>query len=974
MKVVIVAKTRVGKGACIGGITFEGDSVRLVAVDEATDECAGMEYEVGEVWEVKGHPAAEVVPPHVENFIVTGKRRLPPMRDPAAFICRHMPPVEGSWELLYEGLTQATRAGAMYVAERTGIPSFSTMFWIPDQPLPREDEGKRIRYRYPGPDGGRTLTFVGFQEPLSVIEAGTLLRVSLAHWWRPSDMPDRELRCYAQLSGWFLPGARYQPGQEVELDTAALSRAATGATELAFPPPTPERCEPGPDLELASDVLRTVFGFDDFWPLQEEIITNILTGRDTLAIMPTGSGKSLCYQLPALIFEGLTVVVSPLISLMQDQVDQLRELEIPALYLNSTLSHREHVRATKQIRQGKIKLVYVAPETLRRPETLVLLDQCQVCCLTVDEAHCISEWGHDFRPDYRQLREVRQRQTGAVCFALTATATLRVQEDIKQQLGMLGADTFLASFDRVSLFLAVQPKVNGARQLRAFLEAHRDQSGIIYCATKRRVDALAAGLAAEGWSVLPYHAGLDDNTRQWNQRQFIHDRTQIVVATIAFGMGIDKPDVRFVVHYDAPQNLECYYQQIGRAGRDGLRADCLLLYSRADIVTIKRLIGGRDGTVAAGAQSRLETLIDFAKTSHCRRRLLLAYFDEPYEAGNCGMCDNCLAAEEAATGKPADLVDVTTAAQKFLSCAKRTGELFGAAHIIAVLRGSKAQRVLKWEHDRLSTYGIGREYSARQWRELARQFVQQGLLIRDDEHGSLKLTPKAYQVMRGEEAVWASLVASTTVVEAGAAPAGYDSELFALLRAKRQQIADSANVPPYVIFHDRSLQEMASYYPQSPEAFAAVHGVGSAKLKNYAGDFLPIIREYCRARGIPEVPRARARIRSAKRASRIDRALEVAGAYNGGQSVDAIAESLGITKRTVLKYLWRYAQAGHTLRLDGLLGMSNLSAKKRAEVLGCFEQLGTDYLRPVHEALNETVAYDELHLLRIVSFIRSQEE
>ena len=400
-----------------------------------------------------------------------------------------------------------------------------------------------------------------------------------------------------------------------------------------------------PDLTAARDLLRSVFGYDDFRPYQAEIIANILARRDTLAVMPTGSGKSLCYQLPALLFDGLTVVVSPLIALMQDQVTQLQELGVPAAFLNSTLDYDSYLRTANRVRAGEIKLLYTSPETLVRPETRVLLDRSRVACLAIDEAHCISQWGHDFRPEYRQLLPVRQRYPAAVCVAFTATATQRVQADIKTTLGFRDENTFIASYNRENLFLEVRPRSNGPAQTLAFLEAHRDQSGIIYCSTRRGVDELAARLQAQGWPVLPYHAGMDDATRRHNQELFSRDKVPIMVATIAFGMGINKSNVRFVLHYNLPESLEHYYQEIGRAGRDGLRADCLLLYSRSDLITRSALIDGGAAAERPGRQARLQAMARYAEARECRRTPLLSYFGETSHPDACGFCDNCLAAK-----------------------------------------------------------------------------------------------------------------------------------------------------------------------------------------------------------------------------------------------------------------------------------------------------------------------------------------
>lgn len=941
MKVVVVAKTRMGAGACIGALTFDGRSLRLIAADQAVNDQFNMEYAIGDVWDVEWTPDSAILPPHVENIIVHNKRKLPPLQDLSQFIQTHLPARVGGVEVLYDGLTQATSAGVLYIAARSGVPAYSTFFWQPEQPLRRDDDAKRVRYRYPTPDGGRTLTFVGFQEPPEEIPAGALLRVSLAHWWRPDDMPEGELRCYVQLSGWFLPRPVALPRPAAQLP--AMPVVEVVQTEAM-------------DATAVPRLLRSIFGYDTFRPLQEKIVQNLLAKRDTLAIMPTGSGKSLCYQLPALIFGGLTVVVSPLISLMQDQVEQLHELGVAAAFLNSTLSYGEYLDVTNRIRQGQVKLLYAAPETLLRPETLLLLTQVRVDCLTIDEAHCISSWGHDFRPEYRQLLEVRRRVPTAVVLAVTATATERVRQDIKQTLGIADADEFVASFDRENLFLSVQPRVNGLAQLLAFLSDHQEQSGIIYCSTRKQTDKLYAELTQRGWKALPYHAGLDDATRRDNQRRFLRDDAPIMVATIAFGMGINKPNVRFVAHYNLPENVESYYQQIGRAGRDGLRADCLLLYGAQDVGTIQHFIGEMPPAQQPGATARLQAMLRYVEARECRRRPLLAYFGETFSADSCAVCDNCQTEQVAE-----QLEDVTIPAQKFLSCVKRTGEMFGVSYIIDVLRGSRQARILQNRHDHLSTYNIGDEFSKMEWQLLAQQFIQQGLLLQDMTHGSLKLTPQAYAVFKGEQKVLARMERPSTPL---APLAEYDSVLFNLLRDKRKELADAANVPPYVIFSDRSLVEMVTYLPQSRTSFATISGVGEMKLQKYADVFLPLIREYAAANGLAEKGR---RISGAGGEGRGERATAVGEAYNAGQSIDEIAARMGVQRRTIIGHLWKYAQQGNGLRrADDLLELSELNVEAQGRVLACFAELGPDYLRPVYDALGETVSYDELHLLRLV--------
>jgi len=634
MKVIIVAKTHMRGGACIGAITMDGQSVRLVAHDMASNDHFNCEYQIGDVWEIQADPPKDLNPPHVENIIVRSKRLLQAvsMDRVIRFIEQVMPPICGGPDLLYDGLVQASAGGAMYIAERTGIPTASTLFWRPDRDLIRDEEGKRIRYRYPTADGGRTLAFVGFQDAIGIIPAGTLVRVSLAHWWRPETCDDLELRCYLQLSGWLSTDTAPSQHREPLEQQNPAGRAPQDGTSTI-----------GTALNRAQDLLKSVFGYSDFLPVQDEVIANVLARRDTLAVLPTGGGKSMCYQLPALLFDGITLVISPLISLMQDQVNSLLELGVPAAYLNSTLDYKAYVRTQNTIRRGEVKLVYMAPETLLRPETLTMLDRLQVACIAIDEAHCISSWGHDFRPEYRQLLAVRHRYPEAVCIALTATATRRVQDDIAKVLGFDPSDRFIASFNRPNLYLEAHRRTKGINQILAFLELHKGESGIIYCQTRQGVEILAEQLAHAGWNALPYHAGMDDVTRALHQRRFSHDEVPIIVATIAFGMGIDKSNVRFIIHATLPTNLESYYQEIGRAGRDGLRADCLLLWHMQDIFTIRHIINTGARSERAAKERRLQEMLTYAQETGCRRRFILDYFGEAHTTGRCTMCDNCSA-------------------------------------------------------------------------------------------------------------------------------------------------------------------------------------------------------------------------------------------------------------------------------------------------------------------------------------------
>ncbi|MDE0018323.1 MAG: DNA helicase RecQ [Candidatus Poribacteria bacterium] len=820
MRVLIVAKTRMGAGACIGAITETGESVRLVPYNADPHDGANNEYNVGDIWEITAEPVPEtaLIPPHNENIIVREKHRLRITKETKSLVSTIellMPPKTGHPRELYEGLLKSTGSGSLYIAVDGDIPSYSTMFWRPDQPLTRDTEGRRIRYRYPTKNGGYTLTFVGFQEPLETIPAGTLLRVSLAHRWRPKDQPDAEERHYVQISGWF--------SEEIEQGEPEQPKKQEQPSA-----PTPK--------QTPLEILTNIFGHEQFRPFQEIIINHILKRQDALIVLPTGGGKSLCYQLPALMFEGVTVVVSPLISLMQDQVMQLQNRGIRAAFLNHTVGNTEYVATMQQVRQGEIKLLYLAPETLVRPEILVMLDDSDVACLAIDEAHCISEWGHDFRQEYRQLVSIRERFKNAVCVALTATATPRVQNDIKKLLKFDEENEFIGSFDRENLFIAVEPKVESLEQTLAFLNRHRGESGIIYCQTKKQVESLCRNLIARRISVRPYHADLDNATRQQNQEAFIKGDIQVIVATIAFGMGIDKADVRFVLHAGLPKEPESYYQEIGRSGRDGLPAECLLLFSYGDVDTINHFIDQGAESEKQGRRERSQTLVSWATSIACRRKVLLTYFGEQYEQQNCGMCDNCRKSE-------IEQVDLTVPAQKFLSCVIRTEELFGEAYIIDILRESKRKKILENRHNELSTYGIGMEYSKTQWRYLSHQFLQQELLARDPQHGSLRVTQNGWRVLNGGDQFSGFSVASVHHLTSEVLTE-YDPELFKLLQIQRDSIAEAEGVHPHAVFHDKALQAMATYFPTSEESFKVMPSVGPAKTEKYGEVFLPIIRTY----------------------------------------------------------------------------------------------------------------------------------
>ena len=596
----------------------------------------------------------------------------------------------------------------------------------------------------------------------------------------------------------------------------------------------------------ASDILRRVFGFDAFRGRQEEIIAHIVQGGDALVLMPTGGGKSLCYQIPALVRPGMAVVVSPLIALMRDQVEALRQLGVRAAALNSTVETAEAGRIIADIRAGNLDLLYIAPERLLMEGTQTLLANCKLALFAIDEAHCVSQWGHDFRPEYMQLGFLHERFPDVPRLALTATADTPTQNEIVRQLKLEKGRIFTTSFDRPNIRYHIRPKAKPREQLLQFLtQHHQGHAGIVYCLSRARVEETAEALAKKGFTALPYHAGLAAEIRNRHQDRFLKEDGVVMVATIAFGMGIDKPDVRFVVHMDLPKSVEAYYQETGRAGRDGLPSEALLLFGIEDAGKMRSMIEGGEGDEKRKAVERrkLDALVGFCASAKCRRQMLLGYFGEHAPAA-CGNCDACLT--------PASTFDGTVAAQKALSCVLRTGQRFGAVHLVDVLLGTKSDRIRQLGHDRLSTYGIGKEYSREQWRSIFRQMVAHGLLATDVEgHGGLRLGPDnlCRPVLRGEATVHFQddPVAKTTralKAEVKGKPTldnEEDEQLFQQLRALRLQLAKAQNVPPYVIFHDTTLLALAKHRPTTLQDMGRIPGIGAAKLERYGDVFLKAV-------------------------------------------------------------------------------------------------------------------------------------
>ena len=606
------------------------------------------------------------------------------------------------------------------------------------------------------------------------------------------------------------------------------------------------------------DLLKKYFGYDSFRPLQEEIISCVLSGRDALALMPTGGGKSLCYQLPALRLDGVTLVISPLIALMKDQVDALKANGIPAEFINSSLTYAEAARVQTQAQRGNLKILYLAPERLASPDFRNFLRTLKVALVAVDEAHCISEWGHDFRPDYRSLGELRRRLPATPFIALTATATEQVRADILKQLELVSPRQFVASFDRPNLRYDVRPKERAFDHLVQILRKRGDESVIIYCFSRKDTEDLSEKLRDEGFKAAPYHAGMDNETRRKNQERFIRDEVNIIAATIAFGMGIDKPDIRLIVHQELPKTLEAYYQQTGRAGRDGLPSDCVMFYSYGDKIKQDFFINRIDDEVELqNAQSKLAQVIEYCTLRACRRRYLLDYFGDELpananaESQNCGGCDICLTERED--------FDATVIAQKILSAIIRTGERFGISHISQVLRGANTKRIRQLNHNTISVYGIVNDFTDGDIKDIAAMLLNNGVLRKNNrEYATLGVTTEGHKFLNNRERL--TLTRPKRAVNEGSPSRrrsetlDYDSPLFDLLRAERTGIAAERNVPPYIIFSDATLQQMAFYIPQSHESLSRISGVGAIKLEQYGDRFLKIIRRYAQERNLRERP------------------------------------------------------------------------------------------------------------------------
>lgn len=596
-------------------------------------------------------------------------------------------------------------------------------------------------------------------------------------------------------------------------------------------------------INRAEEILKHTFGYTEFRGQQRNVIQTTLNGRDSLVLMPTGGGKSLCYQIPGLVRDGMAIVVSPLIALMQDQVSALRQLGINAAYLNSTLSREEHNQVMRGIHDGELELLYIAPERLLQESTLERLRVVDVSLIAIDEAHCVSQWGHDFRVDYLGLHVLQSAFPNVPRIALTATADARTREEIVNRLALHKPEIFVSSFDRPNIRYTVKEKGDPKAQLLAFLQDYKNQAGIVYCMSRNRVDGIAAWLQQRGVTALPYHAGLSTQERAENQQRFLREDAVVMVATIAFGMGIDKPDVRFVAHLDLPKSMEAYYQETGRAGRDGLPSSAWMIYGLQDVVRIVKMVQDSNAQEQYKRieRSKIDGLLGWCEATTCRRRALLRYFgEEATEA--CGNCDICL--------NPPKTWNATEDAQKLLSNIYRTGQRFGAGHVIDVLRGKDTAKIRQFGHQSLSTYGIGADRSDKQWQSIVRQLLIQGYLFANDEqYGAIQLTEKARSLLKGEIKLFlredtASAKPTNKAKRQPLQVADADQDLWEALKACRKKLADDLGVPPFHVFHDATLIEMMQFMPANNAELLSVNGVGQVKLEKFGEEFLGVLNEY----------------------------------------------------------------------------------------------------------------------------------
>ncbi|WP_370090214.1 DNA helicase RecQ [Ekhidna sp.] len=711
------------------------------------------------------------------------------------------------------------------------------------------------------------------------------------------------------------------------------------------------------------DSLKRVFGYDKFRGRQEEIINNILAGENTFVIMPTGAGKSLCYQLPAIVQEGTAIVISPLIALMKNQVDQMNAVGVNARFLNSTLTKSESNKVKKDTISGAVKLLYVAPESLTKEENVAFLKQAKISFVAIDEAHCISEWGHDFRPEYRRIKDIIAQLGSIPMIALTATATPKVQLDIQKNLSMDGAQLYKSSFNRTNLYYEVRPKQNAKKQLIKFIKNHKGASGIIYCLSRKKVEEIAEFLRVNDINAAPYHAGMEAKERMKNQDGFLNEDVDVIVATIAFGMGIDKPDVRFVVHYDAPKSIEGYYQETGRAGRDGINSDCLMFYSYNDILKLEKFNKDKAVTERENARFLLEEMASYADSAICRRKQLLHYFGEEFTEENCGQCDNCVHPKEQFEGK--EIIKLV------IKAVQQTNARFEINHLAALIVGKATQHVKSYDHDKLDVFGKGKSINDDEnfWRSVIRQTLLHEFLKKDIENPAIfKVSKKGEAFLKSPHSHMLSKDHEHTadgdneddMDKVPVNVSAYDKTLFGMLKALRKDIAHHEDIPPYVIFSDPSMEEMCTVYPTTMDDLKQIVGVGESKAKKFGQPFLDMIEEYVEENDIITASDVLIKTSGTKSKNKI----YIIQHIDQKMDFEEIAEARGMKYEEVITEVENICYSGTKLNIDYYIDQL-LDDDRQDDIYDYFLNAETDELSVAMEELGEYYSEDEVRLMRV---------
>ena len=719
-------------------------------------------------------------------------------------------------------------------------------------------------------------------------------------------------------------------------------------------------------MNEAQNILKKYFGYENFRPGQEEIIGHILNHEDVLGIMPTGAGKSVCYQVPAMILDGVTIVISPLISLMKDQVDSLNEIGIPATFINSTLSYNNYEQTIENIVHDVYKIIYVAPERLNSDTFLNLLNKINISMVTIDEAHCVSQWGHDFRPSYCEIANmILNLKKRPIVSAFTATATELVKNDIVNLLHLENPYCLTTGFDRKNLKFSVENPSDKFEFIENYLESHKNEAGIIYCLTRKNVDNVFDKLSDLGLLVSRYHGGMTEKQRRLSQEDFTFDRTNIMVATNAFGMGIDKSNIRYVIHYNMPKDLESYYQEAGRGGRDGEKADCILLFSRSDIVTNKVLIESiPSGTSHYQEYEKLNDMVDYCNTDKCLRKYILEYFGETTDFDNCGNCSNCL--------DDSELTDITADTQKVLSCIKRMNERFGSSMVVDVLRGSKGSRILSLGFDNLSTYGIMKDYPKDSLKDLISYLITEGYIKSiGDKYPVLMLTPLSNDVLFNGAKVYTKLKlnkseskSTSSKAQTNTIQTKFDENLFAILSDLRKKIANENFIAPFIVFSDVSLKQMCTFYPTDAESMLKIEGVGLNKLVKYGNVFIEAISDYVSKNNIdvPDLAPTK-KVKALKQ----DTKLVSYEMFSNGMSIEDIVNERGLTRITIEGHLIDCFEKGMDLNLE-----KYVHTEYRDNILKVIDEIGTEKLKPIKEALPEEVSYFDIRYYIAVSKLNKE--